>query len=330
MAASHTHFAPATDSALPELGTVNAAYLQWAAGNIADLLDELLAAEGMPAILTWDVARTQRTINRRRKGWGLSRHPLPHVSPRIRLAPNPHGETDGTLRVLVARALEGGSIIAVLWSLACHPVSFPRREVVSAEFPGVVRSHLRARVGARTPVAFLQGFAGNVRPRLGSHISRVAGLPVRMAFVCPSYVEWNEWATGLAREVVDLAQRAGRGAVGSVDSKRIELLLTMVVPSAPVSRVVTLHRLRFGPELSMLGVSAEPVAEYVSRIVAAQPNGSVFPVGYIDEVYGYLPTRTILEEGGYEAEGFFPSFSLQGHFAPDIERLFLDAVARLA
>ena len=55
--------------------------------------------------------------------------------------------------------------IAVLWSYACHPVGFPARTRVSADFPGVVRRALRDAHGAELPVLFLQGFAGDVRPR---------------------------------------------------------------------------------------------------------------------------------------------------------------------
>jgi hypothetical protein len=231
--------------------------------------------------------------------------------------------------VIVLRSSEDARVLAVLWSLACHPVAFPRREVVSAEFPGVVRAQLRARFGAATPVVFLQGCAGNVRPRLGLR-SRKLGTMELASFAAVPYVEWSAWAEGLGQEVVALAERAQRAASGPVSARRIELPLKELIPSAEAARAASLHRVSFGPELGVLGTSAEPVAEYADQIADQAAPTMLFPVGYIDEVYGYLPTQAVLREGGYEAEGFFLSFGLEGHFAPGFDGVFHDALARVA
>jgi hypothetical protein len=60
-------------------------------------------------------------------------------------------------------------------------------------------------------------------------------------------------------------------------------------------------------------------------------DGSInIPVGYIDEVYGYLPTARMLHEGGYEASWFLQPFALEGPMNPRIEDSCLAALRELA
>jgi hypothetical protein len=57
--------------------------------------------------------------------------------------------------------------------------------------------------------------------------------------------------------------------------------------------------------------------------------GAVLPVGYIDSVFGYLPTAPMLGERGYEDSGFMEPFGLAGRFRPELERVVLEAWERL-
>ncbi len=84
----------------------------------------------------------------------------------VRQAPWPDGPRDETVHVLEARAADG-SVPALLWQYACHPVCNPERLRVSAEFPGVVRQRLRRDLGPETAVLYLQGFSGDIRPCSG-------------------------------------------------------------------------------------------------------------------------------------------------------------------
>ncbi len=330
MAASHSHFAPATDPLLIGLAPVDMHYLDEAARRIALAIDTALAKPGSETTLVFGAQRTASTINRRRKTLVMPRWSQPRELWRMKVAPNPAGPRDGVIRVVVVRSEPGAEVAAVLWSVACHPVAFPRRQCVSAEFPGVVRALLRQRFGAGIPVIFLQGFSGNVRPRVGLRKRGIGPLALGTRFVTPSYVEWNAWAATLGSEVVAACSAASRRLDGSISAQRVELPLSAFVSEGDAARSVSIHRVSLGRELCLIGVSAEPVAEYVPLLTAALPAQEVVPVGCIDSVYGYLPTREIPGEGGYEAKGFFPAFSLSGTFQPDLERTFLDAVGRLS
>jgi hypothetical protein len=52
--------------------------------------------------------------------------------------------------------------------------------------------------------------------------------------------------------------------------------------------------------------------------------------GYTNDVRLYLPDDKQIEEGGYEAGGFFSSFGLTGSFKPNIETTIIGAAGELA
>lgn len=328
MAASHTHFAPATDPALPGLGDVDPVYLDMAADITARGIDACLRATPVPAELAWATRPTRQAINRRRMNWRLRRRPVPRLERAMELAPNRRGPTDGLLRALVARSKEDAKVLAVLWNFACHPVAFPRRDMVSAEFPGVVRAALRASFGAELPVLFLQGFAGNQRPNIveSSWFHAALGLE---RFNRPDEAKWQAWAGELAAEVGSLVAQARDLVDGSLSTGRVALSLNGVVESAARERSVSFHRVAFGRDVAIVGISAEPIAEWAPLLTQRVGAKLVMPVGYIDEVYGYWPTNQVIGEGGYEAGQFFPSFSLTGRFASDVEAPFLQGLERV-
>lgn len=328
VAASHTHSAPSVDPSKPRLGACDPRYAELVVQRAVELLRRLAATQPVPCQLDYRAGAADHAINRRRRGWWLT--PLPR---RVTLrAPNPAGPRDETLHVLTfsdARARP----IAMLWSYACHPVGFPQKTLVSADYPGVVRRALRAALGAELPVLFLQGFAGDVRPReLGPQrtlarrvAERVVG-PLFAPFTPPQYATWAE---SLAATVVKVAHgtRATRQPLAPA-GERLRLMLSSLLPGAPEGRSVTFQRLAFNPQLTIAAVSAEPVAAYGQALKRVFP-GIVLPVGYIDTVFGYLPTAAMLGERGYEDSGFMEAFGLRGRLRPDLEELVLAAWQRL-
>jgi hypothetical protein len=64
--ASHTHFAPPTDSSLPELGPVDEAYARRVRDNVLDLVDELMSKLPIPFRLEARSGPLSHSTNRRR------------------------------------------------------------------------------------------------------------------------------------------------------------------------------------------------------------------------------------------------------------------------
>jgi len=68
------------------------------------------------------------------------------------------------------------------------------------------------------------------------------------------------------------------------------------------------------------------VSEYVPLIQRAVGPGSLWIAAYCNDAFGYLPTKKILQQGGYETRGLIPE---AGFFAPEAEDAVVAAVRRL-
>lgn len=337
--ATHTHFAPALDATKPGLGRTDPAYVERITGALAELLAEQLDAEAQPAALRYRRGTAAHAVNRRRQGWTVSRH-----GPKRTLAmlPNFDGQRDDAVHVLSVDD-EHGSPIAILWNTACHPVSFPHSAQVSAEFPGVARRRLRARFRRHeVPTLFLQGFAGDLRPReltrprggglrnqVACWVSRVTNGLVFGRFRAP---EWFAWATSLAETVVDLTAEPMEALAPDLAFDRARLPLSEVLDDGGSAATdgLSLQAVRVAPHLVGVGVGAEPVAAYSEVARAAFAPAAVIPIGCVGQVLGYLPSSRTLREGGYEAEGSLSWMGVSGRFRPDVEEATRRAMTGLA
>jgi hypothetical protein len=86
---------------------------------------------------------------------------------RTGILPDPKGPFDEKVWTLRLTPKDGGPP-AVVFSCACHPVivygyAFA---ALSADFPGATRKLLRESLGPKAHAQFVQGFAGNIRPRI--------------------------------------------------------------------------------------------------------------------------------------------------------------------
>jgi hypothetical protein len=310
--ASHTHFAPATSDDQPLLGKAQDTYVEMCATRISSLIQQLLAKDGEAACMDFRLTEPLRSANRRR--------PVRRLSAGLRIRneivfrPNPDGEVDPKGRVVTFSSAKDRRPLAVIWGWSCHPVCFPRRTEVSAEYPGVVRAKAREAFGADLPVLFFQGFAGNIRPPA---IGR-SRLQRKEIFVPWSETEWQAWSCAIAREVAAAISRRGK-ALDEAVSVRIERPLSDFISSTPPERKIGFQGVRLGSDLYLLGVTAEPSVEYIGILDALLPaSAHAFPIGCLDGTYGYLPTTQQSVEGGYEGAGFLPGFSLPGTLSPVI------------
>ncbi|MGZ4963912.1 MAG: hypothetical protein ACXWC8_15250 [Limisphaerales bacterium] len=82
------------------------------------------------------------------------------------MRPNADGPIAEKLWILKLTPLDG-TAPAVIFSYACHPVIVYTYAgaAISADFPGQAREALRKELGEKTHLQFVQGLAGDVRPR---------------------------------------------------------------------------------------------------------------------------------------------------------------------
>jgi hypothetical protein len=318
LAASHTHFAPATDPGLPRLGVADADYVNGVAARVASLLRALLGSRGQRLELAVASGRADHGVNRRHVGWRVLRR-YPFLARTVTMKANPHGPRDETVRVIRVGSR------AVIWHYACHPVFVPWMNHVSADFVGFVRRALRRALGPETVVLYWQGFSADIfpsfAPALTGPVARLRSLWSRRPATVARAV-WRHWAGGLGQRVLETARRAAvPAAVRHIHCARVGMPLRNLLGPASAERTVWAHRLDFVPQVQVLGISAEVAVGYIPTCQRVLGRGDVFCVGCTDGVCGYLPTARMVREGGYEAADFLPYFSLAGHFSADVEDL---------
>jgi hypothetical protein len=321
LSASHTHFAPATDATLPKLGTVDRNYVNMVSAKTIELVQHLLSSGLKPLKAGMALGRANNSVNRRRAGWQLRKGP-PFLRKVVKMESNRSGVKDE--RVQLVRI---GSE-AIVWNYACHPVFRPEMNSVSADYVGFVRQVLRKRFGPETVVLFWQGFSGNTFPSFASTLSGLGTKIKRVLFRRPVTVApevWHRWAQRLACQVVAIAERTIIAPVaGQIRSSRVVMPLGELLEVESAEKMVCAHKLDIGTHIQVLGMSAEMVVEYVERVRSVFNSKLLFCVGCTDGVFGYVPTSEMLLEGGYEAAGFLPYFSLLGRFLPGIEGRLCD------
>jgi hypothetical protein len=327
--ASHTHNSPATDHACARLGEPEVEFVADVAEAAESLVLEVQRQAPSEVGLEIFQGRLDHSINRRRY-W-----PFPTIGrmhgfqlTSVTFSPNPSGPRDERATVILLRVTGGGQPLAMIWHYTCHPTAVIPDNVISADFPGVVRLALRQRFG-EIPCLFVQGFCGNIRPNIAAAPQRTSlrervGRMIRIVafgnlFPNLSAGDWTRWSRSLAGGVRSIAQgepamtfspahlRTGSASIplgdffhGSIPDKRL------------AAQVVGI-----GEELEIVAVSAEPSVEWESILDQAVParSGRIrLYAGYLGALFGYLPTATQVPEGGYEVEGFQPFFGLSGHF----------------
>jgi len=331
-AASHTHFAPAIDASKPLLGARDPHYFEFFKMKLRELIGALGDRTTTSCSIAYRRGESNRTINRRRRGWNFSRQTL--LRREAIIAPNPSGYVDHAIRILEARD-SAGAVLCVLWNFACHPSSFPLRDCVSADFPGVVRAAIRAQhANPVLPVIFLQGFSGDTSPHMDGRPSRtmqgrIFKLLNGLVFGDITSEEFHQWSGELAQQVCQVVRQPPRTLHTRLHWSEASIPLSELIEGIQSDRTLRLQRIALSDDVQLIGLGAEVVAGYSPLVQTMIKPADFIPVGCVGDCYGYLPAESMLAEGGYEVTGFFKPFSLTGRFRRSVQEKVMDALAQL-
>ncbi len=102
-----------------------------------------------------------------------------------------------------------------------------------------------------------------------------------------------------------------------------------------------LQTAQFGNDLTLVALCGEAVVDYSTRLkkelqdaadnrVGVDGSGSmIWVAGYSNHVFGYLPSRRVVEEGGYEGARAMESTNYPGPFALSVEERVIGKVKEL-
>jgi len=332
--ASHTHYAPNIDYRLASMGAVNGKYYFRVVKIVCNLLERVIKTTPRIVNMSYGEARAHHSMNRR--AWCIAPiRKFPFVKRVMALHPNPLGPRDDRIRVFTASdRSHKDKHFGILWNYACHPVTSWPHNAISSDYPGVVRSLLRAQYGNDLPIVFLPGFSGNIRPNRIDRfpfspyylLHRAINGPVFGKFTSRQSSEWNNSLADIVLQVV--SNNLKPIEVDGISSARTSVPIHLLMKGIVDDRTMTFFVIGFDPHFGFCGISAEPVIEYAYALEQYFLPRVMVSIGYIDTVCAYLPISSMLAEGGLEVSS--PGFGLdEAEYRDDIFNRVIDIVQDL-
>ena len=266
---------------------------------------------------------------------------------------NPDGVVCDTLPICLLED-RAGEPLCLLFSVSCHPSILAGFEI-SAEYPGVAMDRLDAHLGTECSL-FLQGTGGDAKPscignrerwRSGDHADVakaggqaahevIAALDAGLTQVAPKLTSASEEMLWPLQPAMD---RAGFQAIADSEPSGTSHELRRLWAQRQIERMdrgqalashapIAAHGVQLGHGLRIVGIEGEAVAGLGLRILDFYSDGVTFPLGYTDGAQLYLPTESMLAEGGYEVDSYY-EYGFPAPFAPGFEVVLMDTLETL-
>ena len=333
--ASHTHSGPAVtaEPLLRPAEDINAAQESVIRRYTAGLLDQVVETIGRaindlaPVSVAFDQGAAAIGVNRRRLRDGAR-----HLS----------GVVDQDVPILSLRAPDG-ALRAVVFGYACHATAAPADYQIDADWPG----HAQARIEAGFPGAtamFVNGCGADCDPAPRSTVDapalhgEVMALAVGQVLRQPMPSVTGRLATSFGNVDIpfqgipskDALEGVLRTATGARARHAIQLLGILDRDGRIPDRYpypVQVWRFGSGPTLIALG--GEVVADYSLRFKSEFGWATTWVAGYSNDVMGYIPSRRVLREGGYEVDAATIGYGRPGPPGDAIEDVIVGKVREL-
>jgi hypothetical protein len=326
--ASHTHCGPVVD------GLLSVAY-DLDAAQLARIRDYTRALE---AQIVGTIGAALDRLEPVSLGYGVDEAPFA-ANRRVQFTPN--GPVDRRVPVLRVDSADG-RLRAVVFGYACHNTTLqPEFVEFHGDYAGVAQAALETRHAGATAM-FVAGCGADAnpaprgtRPLVEQHGTALAdavdrALPRCTPVAGPISAGFDEvdlpfapfpdadgWRARLADENVYVKRHA-------------QLMLDLLKEKGRLQRSQPdpVQVWRFGGDLTLVALGGEVVVDYALRLGREHP-GRLWVAGYSNDVFGYVPSRRVLEEGGYEGGGAMIYYGRPGPFDSTVEERIIAAVNRM-
>ena len=330
---THTHTAPALEGAIPNLflGNITVeeqAHIRKYTRELVDKLEQV-AVEALqarrPAFLYHGQGEVTFAANRR----------------------TPDGPVDHDAPVLVARGVaedgeSPGEVFAVVANYACHCTTLQDYNEIHGDWAGMA-GHILEQFNPGAVALVTIGCGGDQNPsprgrpvlaeRYGAELAREAQWLIDTSlreltgrFTVGAREVDLPFEQGFRKEVwLERAQRPGiEGYHAQRHLERMEHGVEIPEELPYLVQVWT-----FGEQLGMVFLPGEVVVDYALAFKKMFDRERLWVTAYANYVPCYIPSRRILEEGGYEAESSMWYYDQPGRLAPETEELIVNTVRRL-
>jgi neutral ceramidase len=337
IACSHTHSGPVVGNNLlamynldPHQRDLVTRYGQDLEKTLLNLSEQAIGQLG-DARLSFGIGHCDFAVNRRAN----KEADVPELRKRLELK----GPVDHDVPVLrIDRA--DGSLMAAIFGYACHCTVLDGYEFCG-DYAGFTQIDLESRYpGAQA--MFVAGCGGDQNPiprrsldlakhygkELAARCSEVMAGPLR-PFTGAFSSNYEEIALAFAplpsRDQIERDTKSSNFFTAS----RATLLLETINRRGSLEKTYPypVQVWRLG-ELTWVFLGGEVVVDYSLRIKRNLGSSNIWVAAYCNDVMAYIPSKRVLEEGGYEGGGAMLYYGLPASWSPEVEEAVIAAVAR--
>ncbi|HEV7404335.1 MAG TPA: neutral/alkaline non-lysosomal ceramidase N-terminal domain-containing protein [Chthoniobacteraceae bacterium] len=322
---SHTHCAPMLAGILPNLFGMDIpaehlASIERYTRELTDKLEQVALAalaDRRPAQLAWGIGQVEFANNRR----AFPDKPVDHALPVLRVT-----GLDGKVRAIFA-------------SYACHCTTIGidsihgdwsgcAQEALQREFPGAIALIALGCGGDQNPMPrrtmelvlqYGEAVGAEAKRLAESPLTPLAGplecrtKEIELAFdKLPTREEWQALAESKTAAV---AYHAKKNLARLDRGEPLPTRLPYIVQCW-----------NFGSGLAMVFLPGEVTVDYGLRLKRELDRTRLWVNAYSNDVPCYIPSRRVLDEGGYEGGGAMIYYDRPTKFAPDVEERIIAAV----
>jgi neutral ceramidase len=332
---SHTHSGPAVRDNLEMLFSFEEAEKERTQRYREFLKQQIVSAVGKalgsmePATLRLGEGTASFAINRRAQRFLAADPEAKPISP-----------IDHSVPVLrVERA--DGSVLALLFGYSCHNTTLTAEfNAIAGDYAGFAQEALEATYPGTTALFLaLCGGDQNPEPRSRADLAEQHGnaLAASVKAVADDREAMDPISGSLRHALrfqpLALQSRsredieAERNHTDTYRQRRAAWVLQRIERGEDPSVIdYPVQVLRLGERFGIVGLGGEVVVDYGLNIKSAYPGLRLIVAGYSNDVMGYIPTRRILGEGGYEADDSMIYYGQQAPFTDDVEDKVMEAV----
>lgn len=245
--------------------------------------------------------------------------------------------------VLVVKfATPDGKVQAIVCGYACHNATLTgANKLINGDYAGYAMIELEKAYPGAT-VLFIMGCGGDADPspretiefaeQHGKELAEAVE-KVLISEMQPVRPPIRTAYTSVDLEFPPLKVEKYQAEIMSdnrVNQNRAKLMLEAYNKGWDVTKFpYPVQAIRFNNDFTILGMSGEVVVDYDLKMKKEYPAENLFVAGCCNEVICYIPSKRILDEGGYEVNGSMAYYGHPGLFAGNVEDLVTGALHRV-
>lgn len=299
-------------------------------GQVVEIVEQALA-DLQPAAVAQGSGYTTFAVNRRNNAEAQV--------PQLRAAGALVGPVDHDVPVLSVRDASG-QLKAVVFGYACHATVMGFYQW-SGDYPGFAQMALEE-MHPGCQAMFWAGCGADQNPlprREVEHLElygRQLAVAVDQVLKAPMTGLDGHLETHYQEIDLPLARIPSRDEIAaeaeSSDrylASRAKMFLASIDQGQPLPETYAypIQRWQIGKEgVDWIFLGGEVVVDYALRLKLERQGERTWVVGYANDVMAYIPSRRVLNEGGYEGAGAMVYYGLPSPWTEECERLIIDAV----